>query len=86
MGEQMALFKLTQEELERKARLASMLDLEIIQLQTELKEAQAALRECSEYGVVTDIKQQIKDAQGRLLRVHSELRAASRESIEGSLE
>jgi hypothetical protein len=81
MGDQLTLFKLTREELEKKASLAAMLDLEIIQLQADLKDAQVKLRDCEEYAEVADIKGQIKMSKERLLKVHSELRAASRENL-----
>lgn len=81
MADQLRLFKITKEELEQKANLMVMLDLEIIGLETQLKEAQKELRESSYADVVKDIKAQVKDAKLRYASIQSDLRAAAKESM-----
>lgn len=76
---QLRLFKITADELESKAMLSATLTLEIIGYDSQIKDAQVALRESSEYLEVKDLKAQKKDAIDRLARVHADLRAAARD-------
>ena len=81
MGAQGRLFKASQDDVERMANLVVMLDLEIINLQAELKDAQKELRESAAADVVADIKAQIKDAKSRHAKAQAELRATALEAL-----